>query len=64
MFRFSLETVPTVVYPVVVVTDDSKGFVVLTFAAFVVDAVLVDEAAVVVSHWELVAVLVFDVVAG
>ena len=47
-----------------VVTDDSKGFVVLTFAAFVVDAVLVDEAAVVVSHWELVAVLVFDVVAG
>ena len=33
-----------------VVTDDSKGFVVLTFAAFVVDAALVDEAAVVVSH--------------
>ena len=47
-----------------VVNDDCKGFAVLTSASFVVDVVLVDEAAVVVSHWELVAVLVFDFVAG
>ena len=44
-----------------VVTDDCKGFVVVTFAALVV-VVLVDEAAVVVPHCELVVVLGFDVV--
>ena len=44
-------------------TDDCKGFVVVTFAALVV-VVLVDEAAVVVPHCELVVVLVFDVVTG
>ena len=41
-------------------TDDCKGFVVVTFAALVVDVVLVDEAAVVVPHYELVVVLGFD----
>ena len=44
-------------------TDDCKGFVV-TFAALIVDVVLVDEAAVVVPHSELVVVIGFDVVAA
>ena len=43
-------------------TDDSKGFVVATFAAFVVDVLLVDEVALVVPHCELVAVLGSDTV--
>ena len=43
-------------------TDDCKGFVVVTFAALVVDVVLVDEAAVVVPHYELVVILGFDAV--
>ena len=43
-------------------TDDCKGFVVAIFAAFVVDVLLVDEAALVVPHCELVAVLGFDAV--
>ena len=43
-------------------TDDCKGFVVATFAAFVVDVLLVDEVALVVPHCELVAVLGFDAV--
>ena len=47
-----------------VVTDDCKGFVVGTFAALVVDIVLVDKAAVVVPHCELVVVLRFDAVAA
>ena len=67
MFRFSLETVPALVYdyPKVVVTNDCKGFVVVvTFAALVVDVVLANEAAVVVPHWELVVVLGFDAVAA
>ena len=42
------------------VTDDCKGFVVVTFAALVVDVVFVDEAAAVVPHSELVVVLGFD----
>ena len=41
-----------------------EGFVVVTFAAFVVDVVLVDEAVEVVSHCELVVVLGFDSVAA
>ena len=45
-------------------TDDCKGFAVVTFAALVVDVVLVDEAAVVVAHCELVVVLAFDAVAA
>ena len=45
-------------------TDDRKGFAVVTFAALVVDVVLVDRAAVVVPHCELVAVLGFDAVAA
>ena len=44
------------------VTNDCKGFVVLTFAVFVVDVVLAAEAAVVVTHCDLVVVLVFDAV--
>ena len=44
-------------------TDDCKGFAVVTFAALVA-VVLVDEAAVVVPHRELVVVLAFDVVAA
>ena len=40
-----------------VVTDDCQGFVVETFAVLVVDIVLVDEAAVVFPHCELVVVL-------
>ena len=47
-----------------VVTDDCKGFVVVTFAALVADVVPVDEAAVVVPLCELVDVLGFDVVAA
>ena len=47
-----------------VVTDDCKGFVVGTFAALVVDIVLVDKAAVVVPDCELVVVLRFDAVAA
>ena len=43
-------------------TDDCKGFVVATFAAFVVDVVLVDEVALAVPHCELVAVLGSDTV--
>ena len=43
-------------------TDDCKGFVVATFAAFVVDVVLVDEVALVVPQCELVAVLGSDTV--
>ena len=35
-----------------IVTDDCKGFVVVTVTALVVDAVLVNEAAVVVPHCE------------
>ena len=50
-------------YLEVVVTDDCKSFAVLTFAALVV-VVLVDEAAVVVPHCELVVVLEFDAVAA
>ena len=45
------------------VTNDCKGFVVLTFAVFVVDVVLAAEAAVVVTHCNLVVVLAFDAVA-
>ena len=47
-------------------TDDCKDFTVVTFAALVAvaDVVLVDEAAVVVAHCELVVVLGFDAVAG
>ena len=47
-----------------VATDDCKGFAVVTFAALVVDVVLVDETAEVVSPCELVVVLGFDVVAA
>ena len=43
-------------------TNDFEVFVVLTFAALVVDAVFVDEADVVVHHCDLVVVLGFDVV--
>ena len=42
------------------VTDDCKGFVVVTFAVLVVDVVFVDEAAAVVPHSGLVVVLGFD----
>ena len=47
-------------------TDDCKDFAVVTFAALVAVAnvVLVDEAAVVVPHCELIVVLGFDAVAG
>ena len=45
-------------------TNDCKGFAVVTFAALVADVVLVDEAAVVVPHRELVVVLAFDAVAA
>ena len=45
-------------------TEDCKGFVVLTFAALVVDVVLIDEVAVVVPHCELAVVLGFDTVAA
>ena len=45
-----------------VVTDDFEVFVVLTFAALVVDAVFVDKADVVVRHCDLVVVLGLDVV--
>ena len=45
-------------------TDDCKGFVVVTFAALVVDVVLVDKAAVVVPHCDLVVVFGFDTVAA
>ena len=44
-------------------TDDCKGFVVVTFATHVLDVVRVDEAAVVVPHCELVVILGFDAVA-
>ena len=44
-------------------TDDCKGFAVVTFAALVVDVVLADEAAVVAPHCELVVVLGFDALA-
>ena len=44
-------------------TDDCTGFAVVTFAALVA-VVLVDEAAVVVPHCELVVVLGFDTVAA
>ena len=44
-------------------TDDCKGFDIVTFAAFVIDAVFVDETAVVFSYCELVVVLGFDAVA-
>ena len=47
-----------------VVTDDCKGFTVVTFAALVVDVVTADKAAQVVPHCELVVVLGFDVVAA
>ena len=47
-----------------VVTNDCMGFIVVTFAALVVDVVLVDEAAVVVPHCKLVVVLRFDAVAA
>ena len=47
-----------------IVTDDCKGFAVVTFAALVADVVLVDEAAVVVPHCELVVVLGFDAAAA
>ena len=43
-----------------VLTDDFKGFAVATYAARVVDVLLVDEAAAVVPHCELVVVLGFD----
>ena len=46
------------------VIDNCKGFVVVSFAALVVDAVLVDEAAVVGPHCDLVVVLGFDNVAA
>ena len=46
-----------------VVTDDFKGFVVVTFVALVVDVVLVDEAAKLVPHCKLVVVRRFDAVA-
>ena len=67
MFRFSLPvslTVPALVhdYPKVVVTEDCKVFVGVTFAALVVDVILVDEAGVVVPHYQLVVVLGFDAV--
>ena len=45
-------------------SDDCKGFVVVTFAPLVADVVLVDEAAVVVPHCELVVVLGFDAIAA
>ena len=47
-----------------VVTDNCKGFAAVTFAALVTDVVLIDEAAVVVPHSELVVVLGFDAVAA
>ena len=46
-----------------IVTDDCKGFAVVTFAALVADVVLVYEAAVVGPHCELVVVLGFDAAA-
>ena len=46
-----------------VATDDCKSFAVVTFPALVADVVLVDEAAVVVPHCELVFVLGFDAIA-
>ena len=45
-------------------TDDCKGFVIVTLAALVIDVVFVDEAAVVFSYCELVVVLGFDAVAA
>ena len=45
-------------------TDDWKSFAVVTFAALVIDVVLVDEAAVAVPHCDLVVVLGFDAVAA
>ena len=45
-------------------TDDCNGFVIVTFAALVIDVVFVDEAAVVFSYCELVVVLGFDAVAA
>ena len=45
-------------------TDGCKSFVVVTFGALVVDVALVDEAAAVVPHFELVVILVFDAVAA
>ena len=52
-----------------VVTEDCKGFIFVTFAALAVDITLVDEAVVVavvalVPHGELVVVLGFGAVAG
>ena len=43
-------------------TDDCKGFIIVTFAALVAYVVLVDETAVVVPHCELLIVLGFDAV--
>ena len=45
-------------------TDECKCFIVVTFAALVVDIVLVDEAAVVVPHCEIVVVPGFDAVSS
>ena len=45
-----------------VVTDDCKGFVVVTFVVLVVNVVFVDEAAVEIAHCKLVVVLGFDTV--
>ena len=50
-------------HPDVAATDDCKSFVFVNFAALVVDVVIVDEAAIVVPHCDLVVVLWFDAVA-
>lgn len=47
-----------------VVTNDCKGFVVVTFADLVVDVIVADEAAAVVPHCNLFVVLRFDAVAA
>ena len=47
-----------------IVTDDCNGFVVVPFAALVVDVVLIDEIVVLVSHCKLVVFLVFDAAAS
>ena len=49
--------------PDVAATDECKSFVFVNFAALVVDVVIVDEAAIVVPHCDLVVVLWFDAVA-
>ena len=47
-----------------VVTDDYKGFLIVTFEALVIYVVLVDDAIVGVPHCKVVVVLGFDAVAA